>query len=192
MRNKNAAKTQVNFTWLFQVQSFPLLFTTQGMICKGRSLYHCCTYYYFCSPGPDWNFLLKWTTKRKNIIQLIPELSSHLPRCKPLIHQIRKIVMIYALHLNGKIIIIMMMMMMMMMMMINCCYQQLGLSEPNISLPQAFFSSPWRFRGSLEIQRFHLKPNTKNNSHTYKLSMYFIYFHVLHYPSTVLSHNVQH
>ena len=150
MRNKNAAKTKINSTWLFQVQSHPHLYTTQGMICKGESLYHCSTYYYFCSPGPDWNFLLKWTTKRKDIIQLIPELSSHLPRCKPLIHQIRKIVMIYALHLNGEII------MLMMMMMINCCYQHFD------DLNQTLKS----------VQRFRLKPNTKNNSHLYLCNLF--------------------
>ena len=150
MRNKNAATTQVNFTWLFQVQSFPLLFTTQGMICKGRSLYHCCTYYYFCSPGPDWNFLLKWTTKRKHIIQLIPELSSHLPRCKPLIHQIRKIVMIYALHLNGQIIIIIIIIIMMMMMMINCWYQHLGDLNQKFHYHKHFF----QVLGGSEVQRF--------------------------------------
>ena len=153
MRNKNAAKTKINSTLLFQVQSHPHLYTTQGMICKGGSLYHCSTYYYFCSPGPDWNFLLKWTTKRKHIIQLIPELSSHLPCCKPLIHQIRKIVMVYALHLNGEII-----MLMMMMMMINCCYQHFD------DLNQTF--------KSLEVQRFRLKPNTKYNSHLYLCNLF--------------------
>ena len=85
-------------------------------------------------------------------------------------------------------------MMIMMMMIINCCYQHLGDLNQKFHYHKHFF----QVLGGSEIQRFlggsEVSFETKHqiNITVILISMYFIYFHVLHYPSTVLSHNVQH